>query len=295
MAKEQIKTSEAREPVSRLSQVRSGQFDRGMDRGSLQLPELGRVSVSIGDIVPDERNERKVFRGIEELAETIREVGIIEPPTAVRLPDGRYKLTTGHRRWQAAKLAGKKRIDIIVTEPEDESKRRVKSLISNIQREDLGAVELTRALSEMKTEHPGVKTNRDLAKLIGKSEQWVGQMLKILDLPAPVMAEVEQAKVSIPYDAVIEIARLKDEAAQRSLLQSAIKGATVRQIREQARGAGEQVEAKADRPAEGKFGAQERLSISQGEVVIRLHEKEPTKDDLLEALAAAMKAVKARE
>src|SRR3954453_1159735 len=98
-------TAELEKPrPSRLDLVRSGQSVNG----SLKLPQRGRARVDIDAIVPDPRNERKSFQGIDELAASIARVGIVEPPTVVPLENDRYMLTTGERRWRAAKKAGLK-------------------------------------------------------------------------------------------------------------------------------------------------------------------------------------------
>ena len=98
------------EPVSRLALVREGNAEAG---GTPNIPRRGRILVDIESITPDPANERKAFRGLEQLAETIKQIGLIESPTVIALEDGRYMLTTGERRWRAAKLAGLKRINVI--------------------------------------------------------------------------------------------------------------------------------------------------------------------------------------
>jgi ParB family chromosome partitioning protein len=274
------KTVEPR--ISRLELLRSG----GGDTGSLKIPKRGRVVVDLASVVPDPRNERKSFQRISELAATIKAVGIIDPPTVVPLEDGRYMITTGERRWRAAKEAGLKQIPVIIGDAEDEKRRRTKSLISNIQREDLSALELSQALLEMKEENPDVKTNRDLAASIGKSEQWVGQMLKILDLSDEAKEQINSSKRVIPYDAVIEIARVSDPKAQRELLETVLAGATVRQVREKAR---------ATKPAAkraGKSQTTQKIPTSKGWVIIHCQKKTAGKADYLAALAEAVKAVK---
>jgi ParB family transcriptional regulator, chromosome partitioning protein len=283
MSENTAKADEGR--VSRLNLVRAG----GNEGGALKLPKRGRVMVDIESLVPDERNERKVFRRIEELAATIKAVGIIDPPTVVPMADGRYKITTGERRFRAAKLAGLKQIPVIIGDAEEEKIRRAKSLISNIQREDLSALELAQALQEMKDENPEVKTNRDLAGQIGKSEQWVGQMLKILDLPEAAQAKLRSSERVIPYDSVIEIARVKDEKAQGELLNTILSGATVREVREKA---------KATKPAKagkGKAKSTQKIAVTKGWVIIHCTKKTAGKEDYIEALQEALKAARKLE
>ena len=269
--------------VSRLQIVRDGRAETSTPR----MPRRGKVTVDIEAIVPDPRNERKKLRSIEELAETIKRHGVIEPPTAVPLEDGRYMLTTGHRRWKAAQLAGRKRLDIIVGDPEDESKRRVKSLISNVQREDLGAVELANALQDMKADNPNIKTNRDLGALIGKSEQWVGEMLKILSLPRMVQRQIGEADKNVPYDVAVQIARVGDEKHQKALLKEALGGGTVRSIREKAK------TLKQKRPGETKpTYSTKKIKIASGWVIIHHESGEPSKEDHIAALEDALHTLK---
>ena len=267
--------------VSRLQMVRDGRAETSTPR----MPRRGKVTVDIEAIVPDPRNERKKLRGIEELAETIERHGVIEPPTAVPLEDGRYMLTTGHRRWKAAQLAGRKRLDIIVGDPEDESKRRVKSLISNVQREDLGAVELANALQNMKADNPNIKTNRDLGALIGKSEQWVGEMLKILSLPRTVQRQIGEADKNVPYDVAVQIARVGDEKHQKALLKEALGGSTVRSIREKAK--------TLKQPGATKpTYSTRKIKIASGWVIIHHERGETSKEDHIAALEDALHTVK---
>lgn len=272
--------------VSRLQIVREGRAETGTPG----MPRRGRTVVDIESVVPDPRNERKMFRGIEDLAETIKRVGIVEPPTVVPLEDGRYMLTTGERRWRAAKLAGEKRIAVIVGDPEEERRRRVKSLISNVQREDLGAVELANALQEMKDENPDIKTNRDLCAAIGKSEQWVGQMLKILSLPKPLQKQLSESEKQIAYDVAIEIARVEDEGGQKALVKEAVGGATVRLIREQAKSL-----KKNPRKAKKPSYSTEKIRIAKGWVIIHHEQVSASREEHIAALTEALKALKSRK
>ena len=268
--------------VSRLNLVRAG----GGDTGLLKIPKRGRAMVDIDSIVPDPRNERKVFRRIPELALTIKAVGLIDPPTVVPLEDGRYKITTGERRWRAAKEAGLKQIPVLIGDAEDERLRRAKSLISNIQREDLSALELAHGLQELKDDDPDVKSNRDLATRIGKSEQWVGEMLKILDLPEDSQKKIQSADRIVPYDSVIQLARVKDPKAQNELLKSVLNGATVKDIRKQAR------KVKPERAGKPWVHSTQKIRIANGLVIIHCEKKTAKKQDYILALAEAVKVIR---
>lgn len=278
-------TAELQKPrASRLDLVRSGQSVSG----NLKLPQRGRVRVDIDAIVPDPRNERKNFHGIDELAASIKQVGIVELPTVIPLEDDKYMLTTGERRWRAAKKAGLKHIFVIVSDPEEERTRRVKSLVSNVQREDLSAIELAHALQEMKEDNPDIKTNRDLAAIVGKTEQWVGQMLKVLSLPEETQTELWEAPQPVAYDSVVQIARVEDPAEQKRLVKKVLSGATVKDIREHAK------EAKTGVRRAGKKSTptKQKIKVRGGWVIVHLEDSEGEPSDFIAALTEAAKSLR---
>lgn len=109
--------------------------------------------------------------------------------------------------------------------------RRRKSIISNVQREDVGAVELAEALQTLLHEDPAIKTQRQLAAAIGKGEDWVSAMLRILTLPAKLQEKLGTSQVSVSYDSAMRIARTEDAAVQATLVQAVLAGESVRDIR----------------------------------------------------------------
>ena len=268
---------------SRLDLVRSGQALTG----SLKIPRRGRVVVDIDAIIPDPKNERKAFHAMDDLAASIARVGVVEPPTVVPLPNNRYMLTTGERRWRAAQQAGLQQIPVIVGDPEEERVRRIKSLVSNVQREDLSAVELAHALQEMKEDNPEVKTNRDLAAIVGKTEQWVGQILKVLSLPEETREEIRSADHRIPYDAVLQIARVRDSREQSKLVKRVLAGATVKEIREEAK------QAKAPKRDRNKASQlKKRIRVSSGLVIVHSNFPDAQLSHYITALLEAVKILR---
>lgn len=209
---------------SRLDLVKEG-IGTGMER-------RGRMVVSIEKVVEDPQNERKTFRNMEGLIASIKAVGIIEPVTVTPLAGDSYMIVTGHRRFRAAKAAGLEKIEVLIRDAEAEQTRRRKSVISNVQRENLGPVELAEALQSLLDEDETVGTQRALASVIGKSEVWVSEMLKVLELPAQLQEELRTSEVAIPYDSVTKVARVKEAALQQELVQDLITGATNRDIRQ---------------------------------------------------------------
>ncbi len=196
------------------------------------VEKRGRLVVSVAKIVEDPRNERKTFRNMEGLVASVKAVGLVEPITVTPAEGDRYRILTGHRRYRAAIAARLERVEVLIRDPEEETLRRRKSVVSNVQREDLGPVELAEALQSLMTEDPDIQTQEDLARAIGKTKTWVSRILRILDLPAELQQKVATSQLSIPYDAVAGIARLQTHPEQASLIESLLEGATNRDIRE---------------------------------------------------------------
>ena len=193
------------------------------------LPKRGRFIVSIHKLLEDPDNERRTFRGMEGLIASVRAHGIVEPITVT--PEGEhFRILTGHRRYRAAKAIGLTEIEVIARDPEDALTRRRKSIISNVQREDIGAIEMAEALQTLLDEDKSIPSQRQLAGLIGKTEQWVSEMLRILTLPAKYQKKLRTSQVSISYYSAMRIARC-EPAHQAELIEATLRGETTREIR----------------------------------------------------------------
>ncbi len=119
----------------------------------------------------------------------------MEPITVTPTGD-KFRILTGHRRARAAKLANLREVEVLIREEDDELLRRRKSLISNVQREDIGAIELAEALRTMLDEDNEIRSQRDLARLLGKRDAWVSDMLRMLSLPPEIQKKLRHADVS---------------------------------------------------------------------------------------------------
>ena len=212
------------EGKSRLDLVKEGVLSQST------LPKRGRFVVSIHKLLEDPKNERRTFRNMDGLIASVKAHGIIEPITVTAEGES-YRILTGHRRFRAAKAVGLAEIEVIAREPDDALTRRRKSIVSNVQREDIGAVELAEALQTLLDEDPNIKTQRQLAAAIGKGEDWVSAMLRILSLPAKLQEKLGTSQVSVSYDNVILIARTEDVEFQKELVDAVLKGESVREIR----------------------------------------------------------------
>ncbi len=168
---------------SRLDMVREGLAEGG-------IRKRGRLIVSLAKLKEDPRNERKTFRNMDGLIASIKAVGLIEPITVTPETDDTYRIITGHRRFRAAKAAGLDQVEVLIRDPEDERTRRQKSIISNVQREDVGPIEMAEALQAMMDEDDRIKSQDGLGQVIGKDKTWVSGMLRVLTIPPKLQHKV---------------------------------------------------------------------------------------------------------
>jgi len=166
-----------------------------------QMREVELSKISVNPYQP-----RRYFgkEEIEELAESIKSVGLIQPPV-VRWCDTRqcYELISGERRFRASQLAGLTKIPVIIRES-DEFFSAEAALIENIQRVDLNPMEISRALQDLK--QFGL-TQDDLAQRVGKKRPTFANFLRLLDLPPSVQEKLEKNEISMGHaKAILSIA-----------------------------------------------------------------------------------------
>jgi ParB family chromosome partitioning protein len=187
--------------------------------------------VALDRLEEDPRNERRTFAGLEGLAASIRQVGILEPLTVTSLPDERFLILTGHRRFRAARMAGLECVEVIVRDGSNERERRRKSVVSNLQREDVPPLEMAEALQSMLDDDPDIRDQQQLAALVGKSPQWVSEMLRILTLPPPLQSKLRTSGRVVSADSLAKVARVQNRTQQTKLVDALLNGATTRQVR----------------------------------------------------------------
>ena len=161
----------------------------------LQDQGEGSVSLPISQVEPGLNQPRKRFNpeALAELADSIREHGIIQPLTVRRLSSGYYQIIAGERRWRAAKQAGLDEVPAVIIEADDRKVMEI-GLIENLQREDLNPAEEARGYQVLMTEYG--MTQDQVAQRMGKSRPAVTNALRLLNLPEDLMALVEEGKLS---------------------------------------------------------------------------------------------------
>jgi len=160
-----------------------------------KIPNSSYLLVSISDLVRNQFQPRSYFdeKKIDELSQSIKKNGIIQP-IAVRLDEnGTYEIIAGERRWMAAQKAGLHEVPVIVLDLNDTQSLEL-AIIENIQREDLSAIEeakgFQRLIDEFKYDH------EKLSEFMGKSRSHISNTIRLLSLPEDVLIMVEQGKLT---------------------------------------------------------------------------------------------------
>ena len=169
--------------------------------GDVGEESLGRAGAQrrlpIAFLRPNPRNPRKDFApaDLDELAESIRTKGLLQPILARAVPGARdaYEIVAGERRWRAAQRAGLHEVPIILVEASDRESLEL-AIIENVQRTDLNPLEEAVGYERLMTEFGYNQT--DLAKIIGKSRSYVANTLRLLKLPESVKQHVLDGKLT---------------------------------------------------------------------------------------------------
>jgi ParB family transcriptional regulator, chromosome partitioning protein len=174
---------------------------------------------------------RKAFHSeqLQELVESIREHGIIQP-LIVRKVDGKWELIAGERRWRAAGQLGLKEAPVIVRQASDRDVLEL-SLIENLQREDLNPIEEAHAYRRLAEEFS--LRQEDIAHRVGKSRSVVANSLRLLDLHSQVQSYLAQGRLSVGHAKVILALQSQDEqlvAAELTIRQAATVRMTERLV-----------------------------------------------------------------
>ncbi|MCR5589796.1 MAG: ParB/RepB/Spo0J family partition protein [Bacteroidales bacterium] len=190
---------------------KSGGLGRGL--GSI-LPDIADLEpvakkgssavsmVEVGLIDPNPFQPRKEFSDseLEELAQSIKQQGVITPVTLRQMPDGRYQLVAGERRLRASKRAGLKEIPAYVRTATDIQMMEM-ALVENIQRSDLNAIEVAQAYRQLIEECR--LTHDQLSERVGKDRSTISNYLRLLGLPAESQEALATGRISMAHARVL--------------------------------------------------------------------------------------------
>ena len=154
--------------------------------------------VEISAIDPNPNQPRREFdqEALQELAMSIRELGIIQPITLRKMEGGRYQIIAGERRWRASQLAGLTKIPAYIVTVEDQNAMEM-ALVENIQREDLNAIEIALAYQHL-AETTGM-TQAKISERVGKSRAAVTNYMRLLKLPAQVQMALKNHEIEMGH------------------------------------------------------------------------------------------------
>ena len=172
----------------------------GKGLGALMLEnsvdaELSTSTLPINEIIPNKDQPRKTFdeAALEELADSIRQHGVLQPLLVRPLTTGGYQLVAGERRWRASRMAELKEVPVIVKELDDKEAMQI-AIIENLQREDLNPIEEAEGLQAL-IDKCGF-TQEEAAASVGKSRPAITNSLRLLRLPKEVREMTQSGEIS---------------------------------------------------------------------------------------------------
>jgi len=172
---------------------------RALGRGLSQLIaeefESEPREAAIDTVLPNPRQPRTVFdqEALEELANSIREHGVLQPLVVRPTSEGFYELIAGERRLRAAKLAGVKKVPIVVRYASNQDSLEI-AVIENVQREDIGPMERARAYKRLMEEFE--LTQEQVSQKVGKARASVANTLRLMKLPEPIQEGLDKGLIS---------------------------------------------------------------------------------------------------
>ena len=152
-------------------------------------------TLPISEIIPNKEQPRKTFdeAALDELADSIKQHGVLQPLLVRPLPNGGYQLVAGERRWRASRKAGLREVPVVVKELTDTETMEI-AIIENLQREDLNPIEEAEGLQAL-IDKCGF-TQEEVAASVGKSRPAIANSLRLLRLPKEVRELTRDGKIS---------------------------------------------------------------------------------------------------
>ena len=199
----------------------------------VELEEHDKLrTLKITEVEPNREQPRKIFNqeSLEELAESIKEYGLIQP-IVVTKKDGYYGIVAGERRWRASKIAGLTDIPAIIREDNERINSEI-SLIENMQREDLNPYEKALGVRTL-IDNYGF-SQEEVAKKLGKGRSTIANIVRILNLEPRVLEMAKEGKLTEGHCKAL-LAITDPEKQYKTAIQMLERGATVRQVEKKAR------------------------------------------------------------
>ncbi len=266
---------------SRLQEKASGSSNLPFDPAGRDQQRLSYIGID--SIEPDPQQPRQDPGALEELTESIKEYGLVSPIVVEPIDQRRYRILAGERRYRAAIDAGLTQLPCIVRSI-DEHQRMALQLIENLHRKDLNPVEEARSFQRLMVDHN--LTQETLSERLHKSVAGINQTLRILDLPEPILSEVQTSE-NCSKSLLLEIAKHPDQGHQQELWERAKVGQlSVRQARAAK-------PSNRDRPRQAP--SKKRFNTQVGTVTVQGSEATLTSAQVAQALQEALRQAEGRE
>jgi|GEM_PF-48420 len=168
-----------------------------------KIPDELRIwKIGIEKLKPNPKQPRQVFdkEPLDELANSIREKGILSPLLARKMPDGNFEIIAGERRWRAAQLADLKEVPVLLKQTGEKETLEL-ALIENIQRQDLNPIEEAEAYDHIMTTYK--LTQQEMADRVGKERATVANVLRLLNLCPEVRLMVSLSEISFGHAKIL--------------------------------------------------------------------------------------------
>lgn len=204
-----------------MARKTEGSFsDLFMDNGGFGSD--GAETLRLSEIEPNKNQPRKTFdnEALRQLADSIREHGVIQPLIVRSLPNGNYQIVAGERRWRAAKMAGLTEIPVQIRDDLTEEQTMQIAMIENLQRENLNPIEEAMGYKELMDKYK--MTQESLAKVLGKARSSIANSLGLLNMPNGVQELLRNGSLSAGHCKALK--KVKDEALMIELAHRAADG-----------------------------------------------------------------------
>ncbi|MDO5487409.1 MAG: ParB/RepB/Spo0J family partition protein [Rikenellaceae bacterium] len=205
----------------------------GTEKISVKATPMNQMAeIAIAQIKPNPLQPRTQFddEALEELASSIRELGVIQPITVKKCGEGEYIIISGERRWRASQKVGLETIPAYVRDVDDENLHAM-ALVENIQRQDLNAIEIALGMQRL-IDECGL-TQEAMADKVGKKRSTVSNYMRLLNLPGEVQLALKEGLITMGHAKAI--AGIEAERQVWALKRCIKKALSVRQMEELAR------------------------------------------------------------
>ena len=205
----------------------------GTEKPTIKATPMNHMAeIAISEIIPNPTQPRTKFddEALQELADSIRQLGVIQPITVKKNKDGKYIIISGERRWRASQIVGLENLPAYIREVDDENLHAM-ALVENIQRQDLNAIEIALGMQRL-IEECGL-TQEAMAEKVGKKRSTVSNYMRLLSMPSEVQLALKEGIISMGHAKAI--AALDHELQIKALKKCVKKSLSVRQAEELAR------------------------------------------------------------